>query len=104
MGMFDWVVFETKCRKCKQKIDGFQSKDSVCCLNTIDFWEVRNFYAPCDNCASWIEYDLKSKNRPNRKISLKDYKMTFRKSTKREEKEHENRYKRFAKIMGKKHA
>lgn len=100
MGMFDNVNFKMKCPKCRFLIDNFQSKDGSCLMVTLDFWEVGNFYGGCSKCNSWVEFTLKS-TRPNRKLTLKDYKKEVRISTKKEEKEHKDKYKRFAKLLAK---
>lgn len=75
MGMFDDVIFEIKCPKCKEKVNDFQTKDSVCLMRDLNFWEVNNFYSRCYNCDVWIEFTLKHQERPNRKLTIKDYKM-----------------------------
>ncbi len=58
MGMFDYIDFKTECPKCGEKVTGFQSKDGPCQLETLNYWEIDNFYAACDNedCDAWIEY------------------------------------------------
>jgi len=71
--MFDYIKFETKCPNCKTKVDDFQSKDGACMLSELNFWEVDNFYTSCNKCETWIEYNLG--RRPNRKITIKDYKI-----------------------------
>jgi len=70
MGMFDYVKFSMKCPKCGKKVNGFQSKDGECTLNEVEYWKVRNFYSNCDNCNTWIEFNLK-----NEKIPISKYKM-----------------------------
>ena len=97
--MFDWIKFEMKCLKCGEKMDGFQSKDSICAMYGLDFWEVRNFYTNCANCNSWVDFYLKSKKRPNKKLTIKDYKMEFKKSTTKEEREYRNKYKKLKKLF-----
>ena len=75
MSVFDWVKFKTKCPNCKKLVTGFQSKDGYCLLESIDFRKVNNFYTSCDNCNTWIEYNLIiPKNR-----TIKDYKLTYKK-------------------------
>lgn len=78
MGMFDYIKLEVKCPKCKAKVDGFQSKDGGCFLDTLDYWEVDNFYSSCNKCGTWIEYDLHPATNPRPKISLSKYKRTTR--------------------------
>lgn len=77
MGLFDDVIFEMKCPKCNEEVDGFQTKDGACALHTINFWEVNNFYAPCFHCDAWIEFTIKHRERPNRKLTIKDYNMVI---------------------------
>ena len=76
MGMYDYVEFKTKCPNCKKEIDGFQTKDGRCIMDTLNFWEVDNFYSSCECCGTWVTHTLES--RPNRKITIKDYKMVVR--------------------------
>lgn len=54
MGMFDSVKYEAPCPKCGTIIDEWQSKDSLCLLETIEPWRVKHFYSPCDNCKAWV--------------------------------------------------
>ena len=74
MGMYDDIIFEDTCPTCGSKVTGFQSKDAECNLDKLNYWEVRNFYAPCRKCKTWIEYDLEGE-RP--RIPLKRYKKTI---------------------------
>jgi hypothetical protein len=78
MGMYDNINFEIECPKCKKLIKGFQSKDGVCMLETLDFWEVNNFYSSCSNCFCYIEFNIDK--RPNRDLKIEDYdkSITFR--------------------------
>lgn len=68
--MFDYVNYECVCPRCKNKVDGFQSKDGECTLGTIEPESVSNFYSSCGVCGAWIEFDvipaksLKFKMRP----------------------------------------
>jgi len=71
MGMFDDIRYEMPCPECGVKVDGFQSKDGPCNMDILDFWEVRNFYAPCP-CGAWIEFNLKPPPKP---YSIDDYEM-----------------------------
>ena len=75
MGMFDNIKFKTKCPNCGNEVDDFQSKDGGCNLNTLNYWDVDNFYSSCDKCGTWIEYTL-NKKRP--KIPIKNYIRTMR--------------------------
>ena len=56
MGMFDWVHFEMECPTCGAAVNGFQSKDSACNLDTIEPDTLRNFYSSCPKCKAWIEF------------------------------------------------
>jgi transcription elongation factor Elf1 len=58
MGMFDYINYEMNCPQCGEKVNGFQSKDGPCALETLDFRQVNNFYASCDNCGHWIEFNF----------------------------------------------
>lgn len=73
MGMYDDVEFEMNCPKCGSKVDGFQSKDGLCMLATLDFWEVNNFYSHCSKCKAWIEFNRKKPAQPS---PIEDYEMT----------------------------
>ena len=75
MGMFDDIKFEMDCPKCGDKVNTFQSKSGLCILDILEFWEVDNFYASCDNCGAWIDFTLKV---PRPKYSLEDYEMEVR--------------------------
>lgn len=76
MGMFDRIKFEIDCPECGHKVNSFQSKDGACQLYDLDFWEVDNFYALCENCKAWIAFDRKS---PREKAPISDYEMTTQK-------------------------
>ena len=82
MGMFDNIRFKIKCPNCGKEVNDFQSKDGKCCMFELDYWEVDNFYASCDNCGTWIEYNLKEK-RP--KISIESYVRTMRTPLKKDD-------------------
>ena len=99
MGMFDDINFETKCPNCKTKVNGFQSKDGSCLMITLEFWDVNNFYDSCPECSTWIEYTLKNKTRPNRKLTIKDYKKEVKIPTKKEQVAHRKKYREFAKLL-----
>ena len=99
MGMFDDISFELKCPNCRTLIKGFQSKDGACCMRLLNFWEVNNFYASCNNCNTWIEYTLKLKRRPNRKLTIRDYHKGVRIPTKMKQREHKKKYEKFAKLI-----
>ena len=73
MGMYDSIKYEMDCPKCEAKISGFQSQDGPCCLATLEFWEVNNFYSHCPNCNAWIEFNRKP---PAQLSPIEDYAMT----------------------------
>lgn len=56
MGIFDWIVFEMDCPKCRERVKGFQSKDHDCELNYLLPHAVRRMYADCTNCGRRIEF------------------------------------------------
>lgn len=56
MGMFDYVKYECVCPVCKNKVDGFQTKDKDCILDVIQPQSVDNFYTHCGTCGVWIEF------------------------------------------------
>ncbi len=74
MGLYDYINYEMNCPKCGAKMDSFQSKDGICSLATLDFWEVDNFYTSCGACEAWVEFNLKHREKRN----IKDYEMTVR--------------------------
>ena len=58
MGMFDYITVDKQvnCPDCGAEVDGFQSKNGPCCLETLPHTEVDNFYASCPECTEWIEF------------------------------------------------
>lgn len=62
MGMFDYIVDvpEVECPDCGEPVTGWQSKDDICDLQKIPYWQVDNFYTFCDNCKCWIEFNRKT--------------------------------------------
>lgn len=54
--MFDYVRFACYCPMCGTEVSNFQSKDGPCLLATLEWSQVQNFYAICDNCDTWIEF------------------------------------------------
>ncbi len=78
MGMFDVIDYKMKCPVCGNEVSGFQSKDKGCTLSKLKLWQVDNFYAPCDICEAWIEFNLKEEVR--KKFTIDDYEMKFRKA------------------------
>lgn len=57
MGMYDYVNCTCTCPNCGTTVDGFQSKDGDCMLNTMQPWNVDNFYTHCVDCDTWIEFE-----------------------------------------------
>ena len=57
MGMFDYVEFSTKCKKCGETVTGFQTKDSRCRLDYLKVSDshLEHFYSSCDSCGEWID-------------------------------------------------
>ena len=60
MGMFDYVKYGCICPVCKNKVDGFQSKDGECALDLVSVSDVDNFYTHCQ-CGVWIEFNRVNK-------------------------------------------
>ena len=60
MGMFDYVNYKENCPKCGALVDNFQSKDLDCNLDTLERWQVNNYYSVCDKCGEWIEYNIEN--------------------------------------------
>lgn len=56
VGMFDWINYECDCPVCGKKVDGFQSKDGDCQLETIEPATVNHFYTDCTGCDSWMDF------------------------------------------------
>ncbi len=86
MGMYDYVNFKMNCPRCKKDMGEFQTKDGICLMVELDFFEVRNFYASCENCSTWVEFTLKK--RPNRELTIKDYEKRVEKTTKKDDVKH----------------
>jgi Fe2+ or Zn2+ uptake regulation protein len=60
MGMYDYIKdFEIDCPKCGNRVAEFQTKEGERLLDNLEFWQVNNFYALCDNCNEFIEFSLK---------------------------------------------
>ena len=72
MGMFDYIKYEMDCPKCGNKLNKFQSKDGLCCLARLEYWEVDNFYAFCQ-CGACVEFTRKE---AREQAPISDYKMT----------------------------
>jgi len=57
MGMYDDIKApKVRCPDCKEYLTGFQSKDGPCEKAILDYTEVDNFYAACDDCKTWVEF------------------------------------------------
>lgn len=57
MGIFDYVNVKIDCPYCGNPMErNWQSKDSICRLETIDPDCVDRFYQSCDGCEKWVEY------------------------------------------------
>jgi hypothetical protein len=57
MGMYDNIIYECECPVCGDIVDGFQSKDDECYLDSLPYTKVNNFYSSCSLCGIWIEFD-----------------------------------------------
>lgn len=97
MGMFDSINFKMNCPRCKKDMGDFQSKDGPCLLIELEFFEVDNFYTSCNHCLTWVEFTLNK--RPNRKLTIKDYDKSVKKTTKKDDVKHK---KAMEKLFGKK--
>lgn len=71
--MFDNINFEIKCPRCGELVKDFQSKDGSCMLDTLEYWEVDNFYSQCNGCKLWIEF-----NRKKKQVDISEYEMETR--------------------------
>jgi len=81
MGMYDDIKTpDIECPVCGELVGEFQSKDGVCMLSTLNYWEVSNFYTHCPNCETWVEF-FRRCSPPE--IPLSDYEMMFRIYTKK---------------------
>lgn len=71
VGMFDYVTVEPQqyCRNCGAELNGWQSKDGNCTLDTIHFSFVNSFYTDCNVCHEWHEY------RRKRAASIEEYEL-----------------------------
>jgi hypothetical protein len=67
----EWVKFEMPCPKCGTILKHWESKDRLWEDNSLEYWEVNNFYTECDNCKSFIEFNIKKPF-----ISIDSYNMT----------------------------
>ena len=69
MGMFDYVRFSTPCPTCGAELNKFQSKDGVCELDTLNCWEVEEFYDYCSDCKTSVLYTWKKNGNLVKKVS-----------------------------------
>jgi hypothetical protein len=58
MGMFDYVDCKLPCPNCGETLDGFQTKDGECFLDTVKPHQVRYFYTGCDSCDCWVDVEV----------------------------------------------
>lgn len=56
MGIFDYVDFTCSCPSCDSKVQGFQSKDGPCTLDTLHPNRVNTFYGDCRECGLWLTF------------------------------------------------
>ena len=70
MGLFDNVNVKLPCPDCGTQVEGFQSKDRDCILDTIDPNCVKSFYSSCPNCERQIKY---RRNVPMRKARSRPF-------------------------------
>ena len=54
MGMFDYIKYEAPCPRCGAMLDDWQSKSGACLMDTLEPWEVTNFYTLC-TCGARVE-------------------------------------------------
>jgi hypothetical protein len=62
MGMYDLINYEMICPNCEKKVDGFQTKDLSCQMETFNPDQCDNFYSICDYCDARIEFDRIKQN------------------------------------------
>jgi hypothetical protein len=60
LGRFDYVKFEVDCPSCGSKVADFQTKDGERLFETLEPFQVNNFYSRCDCCGSWIEFNAET--------------------------------------------
>lgn len=59
MGVYNYVKFKARCRKCGCEINSWQTKDNNkydLCFFNVPHDEVGEFYTICENCDTWNEY------------------------------------------------
>jgi predicted RNA-binding Zn-ribbon protein involved in translation (DUF1610 family) len=75
MGMYDNIrTPDIKCPHCGEVVTGFQSKDADCALDTLDYWEVDNFYTSCVSCGTWLEFYRKT---PRQYLPIEAYELDY---------------------------
>lgn len=95
MGLYDYINFKMNCPRCKKDMGEFQSKDGDCGMETLDWWEVDNFYTSCEHCRTWVEFTLGK--RPNRKLKISDYDKSIEKTTGKDDKKYKAELDKFLK-------
>lgn len=55
MGM---LKYEADCPICGESLKDFQSKSAGCNLETITPDKVNYFYTKCENCNTWINFNV----------------------------------------------
>jgi len=60
MGLFNYVNAEHDCWLCEEPMTDWQTKDGMPFMETVevDDPELFNYYANCDNCDAWSEYNF----------------------------------------------
>lgn len=74
MGVFDTVNYPAQpCWKCGEMVGGpgeWQSKDGACAMVEVEPWQVHHFYALCDACEAWNEYNVTIVGTPQFVVTL----------------------------------
>lgn len=78
---FDYVNYKTDCPVCGNEVNDFQTKDTGCWFEKIEYWQCDNFYASCEYCNTWIEFKL---NRSKVSIPIEAYEIRIELSSKDE--------------------
>ena len=88
MGMFDYINIAVKCPNCGEEMSGFQSKDGRCSLGHVEFWEVDYFYDSCQECNTWVRFQIKENVRKELPITAYEMYSTTEKDSNEIYKEH----------------
>jgi hypothetical protein len=59
MGLYNYVNYPNRCRKCGCPINDWQTKDGEyedLCFKVVSIEKVSNFYDICPQCNAWNEY------------------------------------------------